>query len=80
MCRGSFEVHSSGRTPNVCDGFQAHLSTCASPRVLEAVNNFPQKVMLNEVPRLSTWPIQFEENGVKEDNIALYFFAKDLER
>lgn len=45
-----------------------------------AVNKFSNRIVLYEVPRLSTWPIQFQENGVGEDNIALFFFAKDLER
>ncbi|XP_059625095.1 protein PARALOG OF AIPP2-like isoform X2 [Cornus florida] len=48
-------------------------------QVLEVVNKFPHKVLLNEVPRMSIWPIQFQERGVKEDNIGLYFFAKDME-
>ncbi|KAK6926197.1 hypothetical protein RJ641_007916, partial [Dillenia turbinata] len=74
---GDFEVHRVGRPLNVCCGIQAHLSTCASPKVLEVVNKFPRKVLLNEVSRLSTWPQHFQESGATEDNIALYFFAKD---
>ncbi|KAK9927930.1 hypothetical protein M0R45_025090 [Rubus argutus] len=31
------------------------------------------------VSRLSTWPTQFLENHATEDNIALYFFAENLE-
>ncbi|XWS65028.1 hypothetical protein CRYUN_Cryun05aG0055300 [Craigia yunnanensis] len=77
--QGAFEVHKSGKRPEFCGGIQAHLSTLASPKVLEVVNTLPLKVSLNEVPRLSTWPTQFHENSPKEDNIALYFFAKDLE-
>ncbi|XVF56624.1 hypothetical protein PTKIN_Ptkin06aG0134900 [Pterospermum kingtungense] len=77
--QGAFDVHKSGKPPEFCDGIQAHLSTLASPKVLEVVNTFPRKVSLYEVPRLSTWPTQFHESGPKEDNIALYFFAKDLE-
>ncbi|KAK0591399.1 hypothetical protein LWI29_001106 [Acer saccharum] len=77
--QGSFEVHSGGKLPDLCGGMQAHLSSCASPKVLEVVNKFPLKICLNEVPRLSTWPMKFHEDGAKEDNIALYFFAKDLE-
>ncbi|KAK4362773.1 hypothetical protein RND71_018014 [Anisodus tanguticus] len=76
--QGAFEVQKSGRTLDLCDGIQAHLSSCASPNVLDTVNKFPQKVLFNEVSRLSTWPIQFQEYGVKEDNIALFFFAKDI--
>ncbi|PQM39488.1 hypothetical protein Pyn_25374 [Prunus yedoensis var. nudiflora] len=37
------------------------------------------QVPLSEVPRLSVWPSHFHQSGAKEDNIALYFFAKDLE-
>ncbi|KAL7003832.1 hypothetical protein U1Q18_004975, partial [Sarracenia purpurea var. burkii] len=77
--QGGFEVQRSGKCSDLHDGIQAHLSTCASRKVLEAVNKFPSKVLLDEVPRLSTWPLQFQEIGVREDNIALYFFAKDLE-
>ncbi|KAL4319702.1 hypothetical protein GQ457_18G008460 [Hibiscus cannabinus] len=77
--QGAFEVHESGKSPDFLGGIQAHLSNLASPKVLEVVKTFPHKVHLNEVPRTSTWPSQFEENGPKEDNIALYFFAKDLE-
>lgn len=77
--RGSFEVRRSGSFLDLCGGIQAHLSTCASLRVPEVVRNFPQKLSLIEVPRLSAWPPQFCDGGAKEDNIALYFFAKDLE-
>ncbi|KAK1399336.1 hypothetical protein POM88_009199 [Heracleum sosnowskyi] len=77
--QGCFEVHKSGKLPDIYDGFQAHLSTCASPRVIETMNIFPHKVLLNEVPRLSTWPIQFVETGVREAHIGLYFFAQDYE-
>ncbi|XP_024020786.1 uncharacterized protein LOC21402590 isoform X4 [Morus notabilis] len=77
--RGTFEVHRSGSFFDLCAGIQAHLSTCASPRVPEVVCKFPHKLSLIEVPRLSAWPTQFCDGGAKEDNIALYFFAKDLE-
>ncbi|XVE90390.1 hypothetical protein DITRI_Ditri20bG0073900 [Diplodiscus trichospermus] len=77
--QGAFEVHKRGKPLEFCGGIQAHLSTLASPKVLEVVNMFANKVSLNEVPRLSIWPMHFHENGPKEDNIALYFFAKDLE-
>ncbi|KAL8095536.1 uncharacterized protein LOC141693523 isoform X2 [Apium graveolens] len=77
--QGCFEVCRSGKQPGCYDGFQAHLSAGASPRVLETVNKFPSTVLLNELPRRSVWPIQFEETGVSEDHIALYFFARDFE-
>ncbi|XP_061354417.1 protein PARALOG OF AIPP2-like isoform X2 [Gastrolobium bilobum] len=77
--QGDFEVHRNGKPPDLCTGVQAHLSSCASPKVLEVVNKFPPEVPVNEVPRLSTWPSQFLQGGVREDNIALYFFARDIE-
>lgn len=80
MCRGSFDIYRNGKTLDSWNGVQAHLSSCASPKVIDAVNKFKSKIVLYEVPRLSTWPVQFQEHGVKEDNIALFFFAKDLER
>ncbi|TXG74875.1 hypothetical protein ES288_1Z002500v1 [Gossypium darwinii] len=78
--QGAFDVNKLGKPPELCGGIQAHISTLASPKVLEVVNSFPHKVSLYEVPRLSTWPAQFHDSSPKEDNIALYFFAKDLER
>lgn len=77
--QGGFEVHRIGRLSSHYTGIQAHLSTCASPKVLEVVHMLPPKIILEEVPRLSTWPAQFMENYATEDNIALYFFAADLE-
>lgn len=78
MCRGGFQICRNKKLPSSCTGVQAHLSTCALPKVFEVVLKLPQKVILEEVPRLSTWPTQFSENLATEDNIALYFFAKDL--
>lgn len=77
--QGGFDIRKIGKLADFRDGLQAHLSTCASPKVLEVVAKFPSKLLLHEVPRMSIWPVQFQEIGVKEDNIALYFFAKDLE-
>ncbi|PON49500.1 Zinc finger, FYVE/PHD-type [Trema orientale] len=77
--QGCFEVQRSGSSVDLCGGIQAHLSTCASPRVHEVACKFPSKLFLSEVPRLSAWPTQFYDGGAKDDNIALYFFAKDLE-
>lgn len=73
-------MHRGAKLPDLCSGIQAHLSSCASPKVLEMANKFPQRINLYEVPRPSTWPAMFNESGAKEDNIALYFFAKDHER
>ena len=73
-------MHRGGKLPDFCDGIQAHLSTCASSKVIEVANRLPHNISLKEVPRLSTWPSQFHDCGVKEDNIALYFFASDIHR
>ncbi|KAF9661244.1 hypothetical protein SADUNF_Sadunf19G0048100 [Salix dunnii] len=77
--QGVFEVHRAETVISSYSGIQAHLSTCASPKVLDVVSKFPQKINLDEVPRLSTWPRQFHSAGAKEENIALYFFAKNFE-
>ncbi|RZB79380.1 uncharacterized protein LOC114376286 isoform X2 [Glycine soja] len=77
--QGVFKVHRNGMPPDLYTGIQAHLSACASPKVHEVVKKFLPEVSLNEVSRLSIWPSQFHQGGAKEDNIALYFFAKDIE-
>ncbi|XP_073297843.1 protein PARALOG OF AIPP2-like isoform X2 [Primulina huaijiensis] len=77
--QGSFDIYRSGKMFVSWDGIQAHLSISTSPKAVDAVKNFKNRILLYEVPRLSTWPIQFQERGVVEDNIALFFFAKDLE-
>ncbi|WOK92735.1 hypothetical protein Cni_G01426 [Canna indica] len=77
--QGTFEVLSTAKPPAHFDGFQAHLSTYVSPKALEVAKQFPCKFQLEEVPRLSSWPSQFHDNSPKEDNIALFFFAKDIE-
>ncbi|XP_021725863.1 uncharacterized protein LOC110693048 isoform X2 [Chenopodium quinoa] len=77
--QGGFEIHRNGKLLEVWGGFQAHLSSCASGKVLEVVSKLPHKIVFNEVSRPCAWPIQFKEAGPREDNIALYFFAKDLE-
>ncbi|XP_048127519.1 uncharacterized protein LOC115742732 isoform X2 [Rhodamnia argentea] len=77
--KGSFEVCRGSQQPDFCGGLQAHLSTLASPRVLEMVKKFSNKILLSEVPRMCTWPTQFYDCGAQDDNIALYFFAEDPE-
>uniref|UniRef100_M4DY10 Zinc finger PHD-type domain-containing protein n=1 Tax=Brassica campestris TaxID=3711 RepID=M4DY10_BRACM len=76
--QGEMEVRKSRNLSAMHCGMQAYLSTLASPKVAEVVNQFPVKVTLNEVPRLSTWPSQFQDIGAKEGHVALFFFAKDI--
>ncbi|XP_064957194.1 protein PARALOG OF AIPP2-like isoform X1 [Musa acuminata AAA Group] len=77
--QGAFEVLRTAKPPALFDGIQAHLSAYVSPKALEVATHFPCKVQLEEVPRLNSWPLQFYENSPKEENIALFFFAKDTE-
>ncbi|AAF26970.1 unknown protein [Arabidopsis thaliana] len=77
--QGDLEVQKSRNLSAMHSGIQAYLSTLASPKVVEVVKQFPEKVTLNEVPRLSSWPAQFQDTGAKEQHVALFFFAKDIE-
>ncbi|OMO93198.1 Zinc finger, PHD-type [Corchorus olitorius] len=77
--RGKFEIQRTGGLAFTSDGIQAHLSTSASNKVVEVVQKLPRKLLLEEVPRLSMWPTQFMNDNPTEENIALYFFAKDLD-
>ncbi|KAJ8485629.1 hypothetical protein OPV22_018114 [Ensete ventricosum] len=76
---GVFEVLKIAKPPAFLNGIQVHLSSYVSPKALDLVKKFPCKVQLEEVPRLSAWPFQSHENSPNEDNIALFFFAKDTE-
>ncbi|KAK9698929.1 hypothetical protein RND81_08G141300 [Saponaria officinalis] len=78
--KGVFKMVKRGKFPNHCNGIQAHLSTCASSKVHEVVSKFGPKLVLNEAPRLQTWPAQFRScHHPTEQDIALYFFAEDLQ-
>lgn len=59
---------------------QAHKSNHACDKVDAAVKKLPQKIVLSEATRLSTWPTQFKDSPAMEENIALFFFAENLER
>ncbi|XP_021765659.1 uncharacterized protein LOC110730189 [Chenopodium quinoa] len=76
--RGTFSLEKSGKLPTDCYGVQAHLSTRASSKIADLVLKFSDELLLKEVPRLHTWPIQFQKNNPNEQDIALYFFAQDL--
>ncbi|KAM0854324.1 hypothetical protein ACQ4PT_050483 [Festuca glaucescens] len=77
--QGIFEVSRPGNSSEIFDGIQAHLSTSASLKALDVVKQLPQIIQLVEVPRCFSWPQQFKEVQPNEDNIALFFFAKDVE-
>jgi hypothetical protein len=77
--QGIFEVSRPGNSSEIFDGIQAHLSTSASPKALDVVKQLPQTIQLVEVPHCFSWPQQYKEVQPNEDNIALFFFAKDVE-
>ncbi|KAL6651984.1 hypothetical protein ACP70R_010909 [Stipagrostis hirtigluma subsp. patula] len=77
--QGGFELRRTGRLPELCDGFQAHLSCSASHLVLEVAKKFPSNVQLEELPRQTSWPTQFQESGPTYDNVGLFFFARDAQ-
>ncbi|KAJ1399896.1 hypothetical protein SESBI_30018 [Sesbania bispinosa] len=77
--QGKFQIHNIEGIAKTCDGIQAHISTHASLKVLEVVDKFPMIIKLEELPRLRIWPSQFMVNQATEENIALYFFAKDAD-
>ncbi|KHN13038.1 hypothetical protein glysoja_027326 [Glycine soja] len=75
---GKFQIHNSEGIARTWDGIQAHLSNCASVEVLEVANRLSEIIIiLEELPRLRTWPSQFMRSQVTENDIALYFFAHD---
>lgn len=76
--KGAFKLEKGCKLPKECSGIQAHLSTCASPKVANLVNKFHPNLLLKEVSRLDTWPIQFQRNLPTEEDIGVYFFAEDL--
>lgn len=80
VCRGCLEVLTTGNEPASFDGIQAHLSVSASPKVLEVATKFPCRVQLEEVCSIHSWPLQFLGVNPDEHNIALFFFAKDIDR
>ncbi|XP_057449680.1 uncharacterized protein LOC130740958 isoform X2 [Lotus japonicus] len=73
---GKFMIHKSEGIARNCDGFQAHLSSCASR---EVPDKLPEIIILEELPRLRIWPSQFIRSQVTEENISLYFFPKDVD-
>ncbi|MED6167690.1 hypothetical protein PIB30_005317 [Stylosanthes scabra] len=75
--QGKFLIQRIEEISTICDGIQAHLSTCASPEVLDVVDRLPNMIVLDKLPRLTMWPSQFTEGQPTEDKIVLYFFAED---
>ncbi|XP_020681859.1 uncharacterized protein LOC110099129 isoform X4 [Dendrobium catenatum] len=77
--QGSFNVIGTGNHSKMFFGIQAHLSTFASPRVYKLATKVPGNVQLEEVSHISSWPLQLLRTGPQDENIALFFFAKDVE-
>lgn len=77
--KGQFEVLKSGKLLRSCEGIQAHLSSFASRKVLQTASRIPLKIQLEEVAYVNSWPWQYQGRSPKENNIALFFFANDIE-
>lgn len=77
--QGSFNVIGTGSPPKMFFGIQAHLSNCASHVVFQVATKVPGNIQLEEVSHISSCPWQFLRAGPQEENIALFFFAKDIE-
>ncbi|CAK8573417.1 unnamed protein product [Lathyrus sativus] len=52
----------------------AHLSSLASPKVLEEADLFPEVLSADLLPRSVVWPNSFKKEGPTDKSIALYFF------
>lgn len=79
--RGSFEIlRAKTQASESFKGVQAHFSTHVSPKVCEVVAKFSDKLKLEEVPWNTAWPMQFQKIEPSEEHVALFFFARDLER
>ncbi|KAH9316301.1 hypothetical protein KI387_024928, partial [Taxus chinensis] len=79
LWQGGFYVQSNKNCTHYFEGIQAHASTSAALKVLDTAKKFSSKLRLDEVPRNSSWPLQFHHCHPSDKNIALYFFAKDHE-
>ncbi|KAK8916421.1 hypothetical protein KSP39_PZI022703 [Platanthera zijinensis] len=77
--QGSFNVTGDGSPCKTFFGIQAHLSKCASHRVFQVATKAPANIQLEEVSHISSCPLQLLRAGAQEENIALFFFAKDIE-
>ncbi|XP_074270044.1 ASI1-immunoprecipitated protein 2-like isoform X2 [Silene latifolia] len=77
--KGGFKLEKSARLPNYCSGVQAHVSSCASSKIHEVILKFGPKLEFKEVSRSETWRTYFPRNCPTEEDIALYFFAEDMQ-
>ncbi|KAK4761626.1 hypothetical protein SAY87_029510 [Trapa incisa] len=77
--KGDFEVWKGEGLTDLYLFIQAHKSSHACAKVDAAVKELPNKIVLSEAPCLSTWPTQFKNSQAMEENIAIFFFAENLE-
>lgn len=78
--RGEFHIRNGKGISRTYDGFQGHLSTCASRKVINCVFDLPKTIILDEQPISSIWQSQFRGHQVTKEDIDLYYFAKDVNR
>ncbi|CAI8604376.1 unnamed protein product [Vicia faba] len=74
MWRGNLLFCDKSKTISTVNGLLAHLSSLASPKVLEEADLFPEVLSADLLPRSSVWPNSFKKEGPTDKSIALYFF------
>ncbi|KAG0462084.1 hypothetical protein HPP92_020560 [Vanilla planifolia] len=77
--QGSFNVLGTRSVHEVFHGIQAHISNCASYKVFEVATKLPNNIQLDEISYSSSWKVQCQVTTPQEENIALFFFAKNIE-
>ncbi|KHN42605.1 hypothetical protein glysoja_018848 [Glycine soja] len=72
--QGKFQIHNIEGIARTWDAIQAHLSNRASAEVLEVANTnrLSEIIILEELPRLRTWPSQFMRS---QDGMACFSFG-----
>ncbi|KAM7507871.1 hypothetical protein LguiA_018324 [Lonicera macranthoides] len=73
--RGSFST--SSKKYDTIDGFVAHLSSKACPKVWKEASFLPQSICLEMLPKADVWPKSFQISQPSDESIALYFFPVD---
>ncbi|KAI5400250.1 hypothetical protein KIW84_065247 [Lathyrus oleraceus] len=74
MWRGNLLFCDKSKTIGTVNGLLAHLSSLASPKVLEEADLFPEVLSADLLPRSAVWPNSFKKEGPTDRSIALYFF------
>ncbi|XP_058779039.1 uncharacterized protein LOC131653029 [Vicia villosa] len=73
--RGSLQVFN--KSFDRISGLMGHLSTLASPKVLEEASHLPDVLYANLLQRSAVWPESFKKFGTNNQSIGLYFFPEN---